>query len=102
MSTQYSASSCADHTGHSPSSARASRTHSTSVIEGPASSDVSFSSIRRWMASASSSQPNTHTVAIPSNARSRKVAKNSSQSRSPLPISLCWWIRASTPGGLMM
>ena len=33
---------------------------------------------------------------------SRKVAKNSSQSRSPLPISLCWWIRASTPGGLMM
>ena len=22
--------------------------------------------------------------------------------QSPLPISLCWWIRASTPGGLMM
>ena len=66
------------------------------------SSDVTRSSIRRWMSSASSSQPNTQTVATPSKLTSRRVEKNSSQFTSPLPISLCWWIRASTPGGLMM
>ena len=63
---------------------------------------ATLSSIRRWMSSASSSQPNTQTVAMPSKFMSRRVEKNSSQSTSPLPISLCWWTRASTPGGLMM
>src|SRR6185437_23980 len=67
-----------------------------------ASSVVTRSSMRRWMASASSSQPKTQTVAMPSNSRSFNAPKNSAQSTSPLPISLCWWMRASTPGGLMM
>src|SRR6478752_8257591 len=66
------------------------------------SSEVSRSSIRRWISSAFSSQPNTQTVAMPSKETSRRVENNSSHAMSPLPISLCWWIRASTPGGLMM
>ena len=101
MSIQYSTCSGTDHTGHSPSSARASSTQVTSVsvssrrvrclatMSQAFSSVLILSSIRRWMSSAVSSQPNTHTVARPSKLLSRRVVKNSSQSTSPLPISLC-------------
>ena len=56
---------------------------------GQPSSSVTLSSIRRWMSSAVSSQPNTQTVAMPSNSTSCRVPKNWSQSMSPFPISLC-------------
>ena len=99
MSIQYRTCSGTDHTGHSPSSARASSTQVTSVsvssrsapraMSQTFSSVLILSSIRRWMSSAVSSQPKTQTVARPSKFDSRRVAKNSSQLTSPLPISLC-------------
>src|SRR5699024_3794461 len=70
--------------------------------QSPPSSLRIRSRIRMLIASASSSQPNTHTETGPSYSRSRRQAKATSQSISPLPISLCWWMRASTPGGFMM
>ena len=106
MSTQYRTCSSTDQTGHSPSSARASRTQVTSAVVASVMSGLSsvatLSRIRRCRASASSSQPKTQTVATPSKFNSRRVAKNSSQLTSPSPISLCWWMRTSAPGGLTM
>src|SRR3954462_8624783 len=95
-----------DQTGHSPSSARASSTQGTSAVVASAMSGLQLGGDPL-------AHPAVHGIGLLFPAEdadrrdavkpsSRRVAKKSSQSTSPLPISLCWWTRASTPGGLTM